>query len=213
MHQGDVMNSATRNSSSQDHTTQNNTVELLVRLRAGDEAARDRLVERARLPLARWLRGRLPRWARTMSDTQDIVQDVLVRAMPHLESFQAERPGSLLAYLKRSASNQVIDEIRMVQRRKTEYDVPESYPDPSPSPLERTIHAQGLEQYRAALATLSASDQALIVERMERQLSYADVAVTLGKSNANAARVGVSRALARLVKALVREAEGRRLAS
>ena len=192
------MNQAIRND------VQDNTVELLVRVNAGDASARDRLVERVFPALCRSSRGRLPRWVRTISDTQDLVQDVIVRTLPRLNTFQSQGPGSLLAFLKRAVQNQVVDEIRKARRRRTEYEVPDSYPDPSPSPLERTIHAQGMTRYRAALATLSPSDQALIVERIERQQSYAEVAEVLGKPNANAARVGVSRALVRLAKALAR---------
>jgi RNA polymerase sigma factor (sigma-70 family) len=192
---------------SQNGTSQNNTVELLVRLRAGDDSARERLVERALPPLVRWARGRLPAWARTMCDTQDLVHDAVLNTLPRLGSFQAEGPGALQAFLKRAVKNHVVDEIRKAQRRQTVYEVPESHPDPGPGPLEQAVQQQGIARYRAALATLSTGDQALIVARIERQESYATVAAALGKPNANAARVAVTRALARLVKAMAGQAE------
>jgi DNA-directed RNA polymerase specialized sigma24 family protein len=102
--------------------------------------------------------------------------------------------------------NQVIDEIRRSERRPTNYDVPESYPDSAPSPLEQTIRIQGLERYRAAPATLSALDRALIVERLDHERSYEEVASAVGKPNAAAARMAISRALLRLIAAFERQA-------
>jgi RNA polymerase sigma factor (sigma-70 family) len=187
--------------------TQSDTVELLVRLRAGDDAARARLVERALPPLLQWARGRLPGWARTMSDTQDLVQDAVLNTLPRLGSFQAEGPGALQAFLKRAVKNHVVDEIRKAQRRRTVYDIPESHPEPGPGPLEQAVQQQGVARYRAALATLSPADQTLIVARIERQEGYAEIAVAHGKPTANAARVSVTRALARLVKTMARQVE------
>ena len=74
--------------------------------------------------------------------------------------------------------------------------------DPAPSPLERAIGAEGFERYEAALARLKPADREAIIARLELQQSYEEVAVALGKPNANAARVAVTRALARLVKEL-----------
>jgi RNA polymerase sigma-70 factor (ECF subfamily) len=190
-----------------------NTVELLVRFRSGDRAARDRIVERALPVLARWSHGRLPQWARASKDTGDLVQDVIARALPRLETFQPEGPGALLAFLKRAFRNQVIDEIRQIQRRPIACEVPETYADPAPSPLEQTIKVQGLEKYRAALATLSPLDQALIVERTDRGCSYEEVAAKMGKPSAAAARVAVSRALVRLIAEFERQARARKRAS
>ena len=55
------------------------TFHLLDRARAGDQEALERLFERHVKPLQRWARGRLPRWARDLADTDDLVQDTLLR--------------------------------------------------------------------------------------------------------------------------------------
>jgi RNA polymerase sigma factor (sigma-70 family) len=185
------------------------TDDLLVRFRTGDGAARDRIVERALPALIRWSHGRLPRWARGASDTGDLVQDVIARALPRLRTFQPEGPGALLAFLKRAVRNQVVDEIRRAQRRPTAGEVPESYVDPAPSPFEQMIKAQGLEKFRAALAMLSPIDRALITERTERGCTYDELAATLGKPSGAAARVAVSRALVRLIAQFERQARAR----
>jgi hypothetical protein len=55
------------------------TVELLARARAGDEAALNEVFARAIPLVKRWASGRLPRWARDMIDTDDLVQETVVK--------------------------------------------------------------------------------------------------------------------------------------
>ena len=177
------------------------TISLLERARGGDSAALDQLVERSLPPLRRWARGRLPQWARNLGDTQDLVQDAVLRTLPRLQTFKAEHPGALQAFLRQAISNHIIDEIRKVQRRPTVGEVPET-PDPAPSPLEVVIGRQGIARYEAALQTLTPADREAIIARIELQQSYEEVAIALNKPTPNAARVAVTRALGRLVEAM-----------
>src|SRR4029450_7466207 len=78
------------------------TFELIRRLRDGDRDALERLVARHLRPLQRWVRGRLPRWARDLSDTDDLVQDTLLRTFSKLEVFEPRRVGALQAYLRQA---------------------------------------------------------------------------------------------------------------
>jgi RNA polymerase sigma-70 factor (ECF subfamily) len=177
------------------------TISLLERAQGGDAHALDRLVERSLPPLRRWARGRLPQWARNLGDTQDLVQDAVLRTLPRLQTFKAEHPGALQAFLRQAISNHIIDEIRKVQRRPTTAEVPET-PDPAPSPLEVVIGRQGIARYEAALQTLKPADREAIIARVELQQSYEEVAIALNKPTPNAARVAVTRALARLLEAM-----------
>src|SRR5262245_25197922 len=81
------------------------TVSLLNLIRQGDESASDRLLKRHLPVLTRWARGRLPRSARDLADTNDLVQDTLVRAMKHLDTFEVRHEGAFLAYLRRILIN------------------------------------------------------------------------------------------------------------
>ena len=54
---------------------------LLLRAREGDEAARNELCARYLPRLRRWAHGRLPVWAREHLDTEDIVQDALMKSV------------------------------------------------------------------------------------------------------------------------------------
>jgi RNA polymerase sigma-70 factor (ECF subfamily) len=182
-----------------------NTIELLERFKRGDETAVALLVERSLPPLKRWARGRLPACARSLADTHDLVQDAVIRALPHLKTFEFRHPGALQAYLRQAIANRIRDEIRKVNAKPPMTGEPsEDHVDPAPSPLEHAIGRERLERYEAALATLDPADQEAIIARLELQQSYEEVALALGKSTADAARMAVARAVTRLIKALHR---------
>jgi RNA polymerase sigma-70 factor (ECF subfamily) len=176
------------------------TMDLLERFKLGDPQAIDLLVERSIPPLQRWARGRLPQWARTLAETQDLVQNALLRALPHLKTFEVRHPGALQAYLRQAVANHIRDEIRKAPRQPGS-DVPD-VPDSGPSPLEMAIGRQGVERYETALAKLRPADREAIVARVELQQSYEEVAIALDKPSANAARVAVARAVKRLIQAM-----------
>jgi len=181
------------------------TLDLLTRAKAGDPAAVDQLFERTIPALRRWARGRLPTYARGMADTQDIVQDAVFRTLQHLDTFEWRHQGALQAYLRSAIANRIRDEIRRATRHPAHAELSEAHPDNAPTPLERAIGAEGLARYDAALNRLRPSDREAIVARIELQQSYEEVAVALGKPTRDAARVAVTRALARLVEELDHE--------
>lgn len=179
------------------------TIELLDRYKRGDEDAVNLLVERSLPPLKRWARGRLPDWARSLAETQDLIQDAVIRAIPHLKHFEARHPGALQAYLRQAIANHIRDEIRKVNSRPPiDGNPPESKMDPGPSPLERAIGRERLDRYDAALARLRPVEREAIVARLELQQSYEEVALALGKPSADAARMLVARAVKNLIRAM-----------
>lgn len=181
------------------------TLDLLQRARAGDARSVEALFERCLPPLRRWARGRLPSHARDMLDTQDLVQDTVLNTLNRLTSFEPRHQGALQAYLRQAVANRIRDEIRRVRRRPIPTTLEDVHADQAPSPLEHAIGREGLERYEAALQRLKPADQEAIVARIELQQSYEEVAVALGKPNANAARVAVTRALKRLVEEMDNE--------
>lgn len=178
------------------------TIDLLARAQAGDQRAMETLFERCVPPLRRWARGRLPAYARDLADTQDLVQETVMHALQRLHAFEYRHQGALQAYLRQAVNNRILDEIRRVQRRPVPVELVDDRPDPAPSPLEHAIGREGIERYEAALQRLKPADREAIVARLELQQSYEEVAVALGKPTANAARVAVTRALARLLREL-----------
>jgi RNA polymerase sigma-70 factor (ECF subfamily) len=177
------------------------TLDLLERYKQGDNEAVNVLVERSLPPLKRWARGRLPHWARDIAETQDLVQDAVIRALPRLKTFEARHPGALQAYLRQAITNHIRDEIRRVNTRPAPAELNEEHPDSSPSPLEEAIGQEGIQRYEAALNALRPGDREAIIARLELQQSFEEVAIALGKPSADAARMAVTRA----VKALVKE--------
>ena len=178
------------------------TLDLLERFKQGDDVAMQVLVERSIPPLRRWARGRLPIWARSLVETQDLVQAALMRALPHLKHFEARHPGALQAYLRQAVANHIRDEIRRAGKQVIDTEQMRAQPDPTPSPLEQAVGKQGVERYEAALATLRPADREAIIARLELQQSYEEIAIALQKPNANAARVAVARAVKSLVRAM-----------
>ena len=120
-------------------STSEATAVLLERVRAGDRGAIDILAARYLPALRRWASGRLPRWARDLRDTDDLVQDTLIAALRHLDTFEVRTDGALHAYLRTSISNRIRDEVRRVGRRPLLDDADENLEDPGQSPLENVI--------------------------------------------------------------------------
>jgi RNA polymerase sigma factor (sigma-70 family) len=175
---------------------------LIRRVRAGEGRARDALVRRF-LPLLRqWAHGRLPRAARDLHETEDLVQLALMRALRQIERFECEGPGSFLAYLRQILLNQVRDEVRRLMRRpeSSELDV-EMADTELPSPVEQLVGHERLRAYEAALASLPKRQQGLIVMRLEFGMSYPEIATEVG-GTPDAVRVMVARALVQLATAL-----------
>lgn len=175
------------------------TLDLLARAKAGDRASIDALYERCLPALRKWARGRLPRYARDLADTHDLVQETVYHSLHRLDSFEARHQGALQAYLRQALKNQIRDQIRRVRRRPTPVELVDVHADPAASPLEVAIGREGVERYEEAMERLKPTDREAIIARVELQQSYQEVAVALGKPNANAARVAVKRALAKLV--------------
>ena len=181
------------------------TLHVLERARAGDETAGRILFLRALPSIRRWAHGRLPRYARASDDTEDVVQHAFVNTLGHIKRFQHRTVGGLQAYLRQAVINRVRDLIRGSMRRGVPRDDPPELPDWSPSPLEAAIMKQQIDRFLAALARLRPADRQAIVWRIELGYSVEEIAVMLGKSKP-AAGMTISRAMARLAKELDLEA-------
>lgn len=175
------------------------TADLVERVKRGDKAALERLLARVLPRLQRWARGRVPDGARGMLDTANLVQDVLLRALPHIDAFEVRGSGAFLAYLRRGVLNRIEDERRRLGRRPAPTALPADVMSEETSPLDRLIGLQKLQRFESAFARLSDADQAAIIGRFEWAYSFAELAVVLGKGTPDAARVAVRRAVERLV--------------
>ena len=176
------------------------TVELIARVRGGDQESLERLMARHLAPLRRWMSGRLPRWARDLSDTDDLVQDTLLRTFTRIEGFDVRGVGALQAYLRQAVMNRLRDELRRKGRAPVLVDGDGLDLRADGSPLEEAIGQQAFERYQAALARLRPEEREAIIARVEMDYSYAELAEILGKPTPDAARKSAQRALLRLAE-------------
>jgi RNA polymerase sigma-70 factor (ECF subfamily) len=180
------------------------TVDLVERAKAGDSDAVNRLFARFLPSLRRWASGRLPRWTRDLMDTDDLVQETLIRAVKRIDQFESRHEGALQAYLRQAVVNRIRDEVRRSKRSPVATALDDDAADRGASPLEDAIGAEALERYEAALARLRPEEREAIVARVEMDGSYQEVAQALGRPSADAARMAVSRALLRLAEEMSR---------
>jgi DNA-directed RNA polymerase specialized sigma24 family protein len=110
---------------------------LLDRLRHGDPAAAEDLFGRLLPVLRKWAAGRLPSHARDLLDTQDLVQDTIVRTLQHLSTFEDRGTGALAAYLRQAIINRIRDETRRAARRGARMALETGVADGGPSPTYR----------------------------------------------------------------------------
>lgn len=176
------------------------TATLLVALKEGDLAARERLFARCLPLLRRWAHGRLPRYGRDLAETDDLVQVSLLRALNNLDRFEAGRPGALLAYLRQILLNAVREELRRSGRRPDVHRPVDELADPSPSVLEQALGQQTIESYEAALEHLTDKQRNAVILRLEFDMTYPEIAAELESGSPDAARMLVARGLAELAK-------------
>jgi RNA polymerase sigma factor (sigma-70 family) len=150
--------------------------------------------------LSRWASGRLPQWARDVSDTDDLVQDTLARSVGNLGQFEARAEGALQAYLRTAVMNRIRDEIRRRRRTPSIGVLDPGIPASGQSPLEAAIGAEALAKYDRALDRLDPETREAVIARIEMGCSYAEVAELMEKPSVDAARMMVSRALVRLAE-------------
>ena len=177
------------------------TATLIEKLRGGEQAARERLVERCFPLLRRWAHGRLPGYARDLADTDDMVQVTLLRALRNIERIDASRPGSFLAYLRTILLNAVRDEIRKSSRRPLRYPLDDAGVA-TESTLSRSTAFETLDAYERALEALPEHLRQAVILRVEFGMTFSEVALELGIPSANAARMQVSRALVKVAEAM-----------
>jgi len=183
------------------------TLSLVERAHRGDEGALERLMARHLRPLKRWARGRLPSWARDAEDTDDLVQDALLRTFRRLEAVEIRGPGALQAYLRQAVLNHIRNELRKKARRPDMGDFDGSEADHGRSPLEEAIGHEAVERYEQALARLRPEEREAIIGRIEMGYSYEELADALGKPSSEAARKAAKRALVRLAREMEHTAE------
>jgi RNA polymerase sigma-70 factor, ECF subfamily len=182
------------------------TFQLLERARSGDQEAVNQLFARHARPLQRWASGRLPKWARDVNDTEDLVQETLLQTFKRIGQFEPRGAGALQAYLRQAILNRIREELRRKGRRPDGTGLTDLEAGNYLSPLEQAIGTEAIERYDQALARLSPDEREALIGRIELGYTYEELAESLGKPTADAARKAAQRALIRLVQEMERGA-------
>jgi len=135
-----------------------------------------------------------------MSDTDDLVQVTLMKALDKVSGFEPRREGAFLAYLRTILQNQIRDHVRRVSRRPVIDEIDDTVADDEPSPLQETIGRETLDRYESALAQLPERQREAVVLRIELGFTHQQVADAVGCPSDSAARMLVSRAVAQLAE-------------
>jgi RNA polymerase sigma factor (sigma-70 family) len=173
---------------------------LIERAREGDGRALEELCRRYLPRLRHWASGRLPARSRGMLETLDLVDEAVMATLSRIGTLDLRQEGALLAYLRQVVLNRIRDEGRRQQRRPEPVEMPADLRDAGPSPLEELVGRETLERYEDALTRLRPGDREAIVGWVELGYSLAELQQLLGKPSPDAARMTLSRALARLAE-------------
>jgi RNA polymerase sigma-70 factor (ECF subfamily) len=173
------------------------TAELLRRVQSGDDNARERLIERYIPLLQRWASGRLPGTARSIAETDDLVQVTLIRALRRVEAFEPRREGAFLSYLRKILLNTIREEIR-----RTSKHLHETLPDEAAGEGPDEAEGRTLELYEDGLDRLNERQREAAILRLEFGYSYPQIAEAIECPSPDAARMIVNRALIQLASAM-----------
>jgi RNA polymerase sigma factor (sigma-70 family) len=179
-----------------------NTAVLLHRIAQGDTRARDQLASACLPLLRRFAHGRLPRYARGLVTTQDIVSVALTKAFGDIEKFDLRYEGAFLAYARTILLREIIDQIRRAKARPQGSELDERLASEGRSPIDEAMGQEFMSQYERALERLTPDQRQAAILRLEMGYSHERVAEAVGVPSADAARMLVSRALVRLAQEL-----------
>ncbi len=199
------------------------TVEKLRRWHQGDPAALEALIQEHLGWLLAEVRRRISPRLRRKVESQDIVQDAMVRLLRYGPRFVPANKGQFRALLARIVLNTILDGRAFHENPKRDMDREQPVPSRTvlilgaagralTKPDEAAERDEIGEWLRLGLEFLDPDDRKVIHLRQWEGLEFGDVAERLGLATADAARMRFQRALPRLAQK-VQELKAGRLAS
>ena len=177
--------------------------DLIRRAQAGSPEALNALYERCSGRLLAYVRLRLGRELRSRLESRDILQAAMVKSLEHLHELKADNTGSLMGWLTRIADNEIRDRADYHQRQRRDAAREMPLDDDAPvraltrSALSRVILDEQAQRLEDALESLSPPHREVILLRKFEELSFAEIARRLGKSE-DACRMLLARAMTAL---------------
>lgn len=177
----------------------------------GDDAALNQLLTRAypavQQAVHRSLAGSTRRhrpWLMAMFSTGDIVQEVFVSVLKDVDSLQGVTEQGFVGFLAALVRNRLVDSIRFHEavRRGAQFgreldDAPAD--STQAAPPEQAARAEELERFCRVLAGTPARERMLLVDRIQHEHPFGQLAADLGYPSEDAARKAFYAAQARLL--------------
>jgi len=150
---------------------------LIARARRGDPSAFEEIVRLYQ----RRVYGVALRIVRAHDVADDVTQEAFLRAWRSLDRFDLERPFG--PWVCRIAANLAVNHVRSPRAR--EEGLPDGHAETrssAPGPLGALLDAEGARVLETAMGQLPQEQRAVLVLRVVEDLSYAEIAETLGIS-------------------------------
>ena len=167
------------------------TFTLLEKVKTGDEKALSTAFERYQRRLAVLVHFKLNPGARALSEVEDIVQEIYLRAFRDIDRFSYQSPGSFFRWLSSIADHVIVDRVRYWNRgRRAGEEVPfrsatnpaGAEPADSKTPSRLFAQQEAVERLLDRLGALPEEyRQAILLAKIEG-LTTAEMAERLGKS-------------------------------
>jgi len=189
------------------------TMQLVRSAQAGDGAAREQLFARYLPRVARMVAARLGVARSALpAAADDMAQDALLRALQSLDRFEMRSPGAFMAWMATIVLNCVRrhhrqehgDAAGMLWQRYGDLDLHDSiFRSEGPSPSTIVGNREDSAKVEQALLDLPALYREALTLRCIGQLSYAEMAQQLGRTEVSCRKL-VQRAMEMLQAALAR---------
>ena len=144
--------------------------------KAGDDGAFEQIYEEYFDKVYRYIYVRVG----NPPDAEDLTEEVFLKALQSIGSFQW-RGVSIAAWLFRIAHNVVVDHLRRISKRQT-MPIEDTVPSVEPSPHDKAVINITMERLKKALGRLTQAQQQVLSMRLAADLSIAETAKVLGKT-------------------------------
>ena len=180
------------------------TIEIIRLAQAGDETAKNLLLNRVRPVTLCWLRGRLPQ-VRDMKGTEDLVQEVLLRTIRRLPVLNIPSASHFMGYLYRASINALRTECIHLSRRPAHEEIHSTLSDPTESPELHFDFEESLARFDRCMQKLSPKKRGLVATRIPGGKTLDEIQVEFGYKSREAARVAVFNATNQLLTLIARD--------
>lgn len=155
--------------------------DLTERARSGDGTAFEELVEAHRERLEKLVHDRLRAHSVAATEAEDVVQEVLIRALRSIKRFQWRGQDSLLRWFGGIAEHVIVDLLR--ERGREGFDQLDSrISDGSVSPSRLMRRGERFERLEAALDRLSPDHRKVVVLARLEKVPIKEIATRLKRS-------------------------------